>query len=78
MNVKELLALPQYGIRSYPPYNEEHVEIVGRHGNPSSAILTEEEAVEHFGNRRVWIAFHAEGTMDNPVHGEHVFSIGID
>ena len=48
MTVKALLALPQYSILSYPPFNEEHLEIVGRHGNPSSTILTEEEAVARF------------------------------
>ena len=47
-------------------------------GKQGSFILTEEEAVRRFGDHKVWLAFHDEGTMDDPVHGEHVFAICID
>jgi len=77
MTVKELLAQPQYGIRSDWPYNETHVEVRERY-KPDNYILTEDEAVERFGNRHVWLAFHDEGTFDDPMHGEHVYAICID
>lgn len=81
MNVKELLAQSQYGVKPYLPYNEVHVEIretKGRKGEKVGFILTEEEAVEQFGNRHVWLAFHDEGTYNDPIHGEHVYAICVD
>jgi len=77
MNVKELLALPQYGVRGNWPYNEKHVEVRERY-KPDNYILTEDEAIERFGDRHVWLAFHDEGTFDDPIHGEHVYAICID
>jgi len=77
MTVKELLALPQYGVKPFPPYNEVHVEVRERY-KPGNYILTEDEAIERFGGRHVWLAFHDEGTFDEPIHGEHVYAICID
>jgi hypothetical protein len=77
MNVKELLAQSQYGVKPFPPYNEVHVEIRERY-RPDNYILTEEEAVERFGDRHVWLAFHDEGTFDDPINGEHVYAICVD
>ena len=75
MTVKELLA--KYGIKRYHPFNEVHVEIRERYA-PKNYILTEDEAIDQFGNRHVWLAFHDEGTFDDPIHGEHVYAICID
>ena len=74
MTVKELLT--KHHIKPSPPFNEAHVEVRERHG--PAYILSEQEAVEQFGGRRVWLAFHDDGTFDNPVHGEHVLAICID
>ena len=79
MTVAELLR--ESKIRSYPPFNETHVEISRTRcpkDEQQNFILTEQEAVARFGDRDVWLAFHADGTMDDPVHGEHVFCICID
>ena len=79
MTVAELLK--ESKIRPYPPFNEKHVEISRTRcpkDEQQSFILTEQEAVERFGDREVWLAFHAEGTLDKPVGGEHVFCICID
>ena len=81
MNVRELLSDPAYGVRPYPPYNEAHVEIretKGKKDEKVSFILTEAEAVKQFGDRHVWLAFHDEGTFNDPIHGEHVYAICID
>lgn len=81
MNVRELLSDPAYGVCTYPPYNEVHVEIRPRKvnlGEPIGYILTEAEAVKQFGDRHVWFAFHDEGTMEQPLGGEHVYAICID
>lgn len=77
MNLRELLSDPAYGVRPYPPYNEIHVEVRERY-KPDNYILTEAEAVKRFGDRHVWLAFHDEGTFDDPIHGEHVYAICID
>lgn len=77
MTVKELLASPYNGVNPYWPYNEKHVEVRERY-KPDNFILTEDEAIERFGNRHVWLAFHDEGTFDDPIHGEHVYAICID
>ena len=79
MTVAELLK--ESKIRPYPPFNEKHVEICRTRcpkDEQQSFILTEQEAIARFGDREVWLAFHSEGTMENPVHGEHVYSIAID
>ena len=47
-------------------------------GEQVSFILTEDEAIEQFGEHDCWLAFHSEGTYDHPVSGEHVFAICID
>lgn len=81
MTVKEMLADSRYGVKPYWPYNETHVEIRERYpmpGEQPAFIMTEKEAVERFADRHVWLAFHDDGTFDDPVHGEHVFAICID
>ena len=75
MTVKELLT--KYHIKPYPPFNEAHVEIRERYG-PGNYILSEQAAQEQFGSRHVWLAFHDQGTYDDPIHGEHVYAICID
>lgn len=77
MTVKELLAQSRYGVRPFPPYNEIHVEVRERY-KAENYILTEDEAVMQFGDRHVWLAFHDEGTFDDPIYGEHVYAICID
>lgn len=81
VNVRELLSDPTHGVRPYPPYNEAFVEIrprIIKPGEPDGYILTEAEAVKQFGDRHVWLAFHDEGTMEQPLGGEHVYAICID
>jgi len=81
MNVRELLSDPAYGVWSFPPYNEAHVEIremKGKKDEKVGFILTEAEAVKQFGDRHVWLAFHDEGTFNDPIHGEHVYAICVD
>lgn len=74
MTVKELLT--KHHIKPFPPFNETHVEVRERHGQ--ACILTEQDALKQFGSRRVWLAFHDDGTFEDPVNGEHVLAICID
>lgn len=81
MKVKELLTTGGYGVKPYPPYNEEHVEVWRtkvKEGEQVAFLLTEEQAIEQFGEHDCWLAFHSDGTWNEPVTGEHVFAICID
>ena len=77
MTVRKLLERSEYGIRTYPPYMESHVEIRPKHSMQGD-ILSEDEAIEKYGDCDVWLAYHSEGTMKDPVNGEHVYAICIE
>ena len=80
MTVRELVQSGRAALVTGPPFYETHYEVCPRHpgkGEPEG-YLVEDVLHSRFADRQVWLAFHSEGTMADPVDGEHCLRICIE
>lgn len=81
MTVKQLIESKEIELKSYAPYNEKRYEIcprVVKKGEEQRSYLLDDVVNSEFADRTVWLAFHCDGTCDDPVNGEHVLRICIE
>lgn len=81
MTVRELIESGEMKLNKYPPYNEKRYEICPRivkKGDDQESYILDDVINSEFADRKVWLAFHSDGTCADPVNGEHVLRICIE